>query len=716
MASVSRLRSCPICLNLEAGRCQVVDANKIFKVAEQDCQGCTVVRKALEPYTRYIENNSTVKMTMYSPTLHICLRRRKNVHEPLIVELEIGDISATPIIASFPALSVNPSPWSCISPSSKISGNTGSNKAVSWARAWIDECLNEHHECYFASSSLLPTRVLRIDGIDDVRLYIPDNEIASYACLSHCWGKEPFITTTTLNLQIHQSGIPWNDLPKTFQDAISFTYRLGLRYLWIDSLCIVQDSVEDWRREGSSMSRIYQDSYVTLAATKSTGASAGCFAASHPKHISRTITIRNSKGEPCDIHGRVPLDHQTTSRPLDERGWAFQESVLSTRMISFLEQEITWECPQRFDCECSRISHELGWSYSYAKHKKNIHVLLSGLEQDRWEEIVTQYTRRSLTFSNDIFPALQGLAKKFQPTMGDYLAGHWRTTLAQSLAWVVDYGKPNCKRPCEWRAPTWSWASVQGKVKWLGSSGKTATATILSAKTVPSGTDPTGQLSSGSLTIRGKYLNGRITYNNKPEHNFSLRDIRVSYASLAFGDAHEELNTHGTEDSEVWWDYTLENEGSDHVANHSAVLVLDVSESEGQYRRNWLILRKLDGRENTYTRIGLLHSKFLSKSWCLEQEYLRRNVDSPVYNPVSPRYSPPFIANNSSQCSPPLIPDNSSQCSPPYSPISSPVPEGKFDYDPNYESDYTDNGPSDMELKMGAMYESATEEIIVTII
>jgi hypothetical protein len=115
---------------------------------------------------------------------------------------------------------------------------TGSFRAILRARAWLDECINEHGlGCRHTRECRLPTRILRIDGPRTVKLYASKREPAAYLCLSHCWGTRPILQTTTLNLDDHLNAIPWEDMPRSFQDAVTFTHGLGFKYLWIDSLC-----------------------------------------------------------------------------------------------------------------------------------------------------------------------------------------------------------------------------------------------------------------------------------------------------------------------------------------------------------------------------------------------------------------------------------------------------------------------------------------------
>jgi hypothetical protein len=208
-----------------------------------------------------------------------------------------------------------------------ISDFTGSDQALDRARSWLHTCTSLH-DCSQNTVSKLPSRVLMIEGLNQVRLYVSAGEIATYACLSHCWGDDPLslLRTTTNTLEAFRTSIPWKDLPNTFRDAINFAYRLGLRYLWIDSLCIVQDSIIDWRHEGSLMAEIYESAHVTLAATKASDPTEGCFSTPAEQYRTRSMpftTEANDDGseENHTIHVRTPLIHDEWGIPIFNRGW-----------------------------------------------------------------------------------------------------------------------------------------------------------------------------------------------------------------------------------------------------------------------------------------------------------------------------------------------------------------------------------------------------------
>lgn len=129
------------------------------------------------------------------------------------------------------------SPWYSIPPTPMVTCHTGSAAAVRRVRDWYFDCLSGHQKCLSGSRSPLPTRVIHIQGPNKVKLFSSDTQVAEYACLSHCWGGQAVIQTTTRNFDQFTVNIPWEELPKTFKDAIQFANSIGFKYLWIDSLC-----------------------------------------------------------------------------------------------------------------------------------------------------------------------------------------------------------------------------------------------------------------------------------------------------------------------------------------------------------------------------------------------------------------------------------------------------------------------------------------------
>lgn len=199
-------------------------------------------------------------------------------------------------------------------------GDTGSDKTITLISQWLDDCVREHPTCGTSDETLwMPTRVVEIYGEEKVRLCTTAKKHLAerYVCLSHCWGKGELFRTLKANFDKHHNDIPWDKIPKTFRDAISVTRRLGLKYLWIDSLCITQDDGDDWRREGSKMDFIYSKSFLTIAATKAAGPTEGCFTSDDS--LSRTLTLENTHGESYTIVIEKSLLHNIDEWPIMTR-------------------------------------------------------------------------------------------------------------------------------------------------------------------------------------------------------------------------------------------------------------------------------------------------------------------------------------------------------------------------------------------------------------
>jgi len=119
----------------------------------------------------------------------------------------------------------------------EMSRDTGSSAAIEKVRKWLSKCLQDHEQCRKDPIFQLPTRIIHIEGPKQARLHTSKGEIADYACLSHCWGGQAVFQTTAGKLEQYTASLPWEELPKTFQDAIQFAHGLGINYLWIDSVC-----------------------------------------------------------------------------------------------------------------------------------------------------------------------------------------------------------------------------------------------------------------------------------------------------------------------------------------------------------------------------------------------------------------------------------------------------------------------------------------------
>lgn len=305
---------------------------------------------------------------------------------------------------------------------------------------------------------------------------------ALYATLSYRWGTNQslkLLRSTFDDFSLGQQQI--QHLPQTFQDAINITRRLSIRYLWIDALCIVQDASEDKEYEITQMRKIYINAACNLAASASDDPHGGLFRTRDTTVIAPGLIAAPSGAIRDQTHHIVDMsyrDRQISSGPLHRRGWVFQERFLSTRVIYFGQWQMFWECLSELKCEGfprgmpqSRSTKSLKplWemtrvSQSSSNSPPSDDKAMSTPALRLWNNLVREYSNCTLTFPGDRLPAFAGIADLFREATGDeYIAGLWRSNLLHLLDWWVD--QPRARATAEYRAPSWSWASLDGPIR-----------------------------------------------------------------------------------------------------------------------------------------------------------------------------------------------------------------------------------------------------------
>ena len=341
---------------------------------------------------------------------------------------------------------------------------------------------------------------------------------AAYVCLSHCWGEATPLRTTTENLAANLASLPWSKIPRTYQEAITLTRCLGIEYLWVDSLCIIQDDNADWRRESAEMCNVYEHAYLTIAATAAENAKQGLFmhaqrarfsmAGRTPEQPFRVMALGACR-HPTDF----PVDPSLPFWPLLQRAWVFQERLLSPRVVHFCDEEVLWECREHALCECGFMTDRT--TLGKREYSKALNQEEPGRIQELWHEMVERYSLLSLSFGADKLPALAGLARQISRKRpgSRYLAGLWSDSVVADLLWLPT--NATASRPITWRAPSWSWASIDGPVKlplgmWRHSELEerrnelvSSYYTVVEVTTSPLAGDEMGGLASASLTIEG---------------------------------------------------------------------------------------------------------------------------------------------------------------------------------------------------------------------
>lgn len=369
---------------------------------------------------------------------------------------------------------------------------------------WLARCSGSHECVRGKKQHRPPTRLVSI-GHGAVKLVVTASlpMPPTYATLSYCWGSEPFTMLTNDNMDMFLDHIPLGELPRTFSDAIHASRRLGIDYIWIDSLCIIQqeENNRDWAREAGHMSAVYGGSFINLAASTATSVREGFLR--RPKHYSGGFVARVTTNDFCRLqsfHSRQVYRESTADTYLATRAWAFQEKLLSPRTIYFGDSGLFWECRHHISSEF------IPEGFSGMPGQQLV------VDEDKpldWRGIVEEYSQANLTYGSDRLPALSGVAARQQQVTGDqYLAGMWRESLITQLPWELVGAKS--RRP-DWRAPTWSWASIDGEARYWGiwnfehlSWNKLIQ--VLEARTRPSGPDPYGAVTDGELIVSCTHL------------------------------------------------------------------------------------------------------------------------------------------------------------------------------------------------------------------
>ena len=349
--------------------------------------------------------------------------------------------------------------------------------------------------------------------------------------LSHCWGGHSPITLTKDNIDNLRRDIPWERLPQTFKDAISVTKSLNAQYLWIDALCVIQDSESDWAIEAGRMATVYANSSLNIAADASKDANGGLFRDRDPTRL-RYFAI------PADNEVDYPDDEvieeyccyynewerSVESAALNQRAWVVQERFLAARVVHFTEGQVHWECPSCTTSEglpfgISLLLEQSSMQKDFPPHPDTDVQSTTCRHRDTilraWRRLVTKYSRCHLTVSSDKPVAIAGLARAFcnilhlQAT--DYACGLWRPTFVLDLTWAckdaVSTQPTATQKPDTAFGPSWSWLSVHKQVQQVQKVdvfdhvGTTGIAELLEVETTPTG-DPFGSVSSAFARIR----------------------------------------------------------------------------------------------------------------------------------------------------------------------------------------------------------------------
>jgi hypothetical protein len=421
------------------------------------------------------------------------------------------------------------------------------DQCLNAASTWLQNCLETHIDCSENTGrpKLLPARVIDI-GLPSSNtspvLFVSNGCFGKWVTLSYCWGPSGSVKTTTATLGAHQMALPLENLPPLFRDAIFLTRHFNYRYLWIDSLCILQDSPSNWEAEAANMGYIYKNSAFTIAAECASDPTESILDTSRSTSYHVKLPCHSQRHQ---INGFI-FPHRMNNGdegPWKTRAWTLQEDALSPRVLKWTKKQLEWDC-RTISCSEEDITGEADFVVLYeSKRFKRICLseeslmqrLYQNLDLDIdtttcnplgiWNLILDDFVSRKITHNTDRLPAISGVAKEVaRHTRQTYKAGLWEQDIHTEILW---YTSGNARRLNDYIAPSWSWVSLDFSTvdcHLFHQSGSDIGQNILRLASVLSidvsyvGTDEFGQVTSARMSIRRRCM--EIEHWHKSEKGF----------------------------------------------------------------------------------------------------------------------------------------------------------------------------------------------------
>jgi hypothetical protein len=402
----------------------------------------------------------------------------------------------------------------------------------------------------------MPSRLLEIKkGGKSVRLIVTGSKRLEYVALSYCWGKDDggeWKTTTQTVITHMNQGLPCKYLPRTLRHAVKITRRLGFSYIWIDALCIIQDSAKDWGREATKMAGVYFNSVLTIAASAARSWSRGCSNERSLQFHEReahsdaweAVESELSTGEHSRLYilsadalrvgehenlyyidswetyhhhlSGAAFEAMVENSPLAKRGWTFQEHQLSRRTLYYTSEQLYWECEH---CRCAEDNFPLPQDLRTHPVLESSPLDWNDAAQLWYLRLVPEYSKRVLSFGKDKLIAVSALAKAmYLKRPRPYIAGLWRDSVIDGLMWRRT--GPGSKRSAV-QCPSWSWASQDSAIEYLWTIPGVQRAKnwltsykpeITDMKWEYSSTDSFADVASACIELKTKLTTGAVFY------------------------------------------------------------------------------------------------------------------------------------------------------------------------------------------------------------
>ncbi|KAJ5998761.1 HET domain protein [Penicillium sp. IBT 35674x] len=574
-----------------------------------------------------------------------------NEEQDLIIECTWGTQYSVvySIFVDAEDLSYADEPISKTVPLRKIDPDPMSDQVVDKINGWIASCSHSHSSCHPAEDALLPRFVIEIQGSEDtkpsLRLFENGQKMARYIALSYVWGIRPQpVQLMRENMEQLKESIDYDTLPSTIQDAICVARCLGVQYVWVDALCIVQDDDDIKKQQIGQMQNIYGNSYLTVqAANVATVKESFLKLRNSPK----PFKLRYDDSSHIYLRGYTP--DRMPGGSARQRAWVFQESILPNRLLVYGEHQLVFQCREGIQYEYGFRANQMKYrspaTPSFLRPGNWLNYLGKRLIQpipppDRrldylsaWYSALDDgYTTRLLTFPSDRLPAISGIALRFQKEIGGrYVAGLWESDLPWGLLWESKNTAmyPSTIKPAVWWmsrpanpcAPSWSWAAMDGSTRhafWARHNdtrehgSPIATACMKSLQV-----NMAGEIvnSDGMLQIGAPLIYAAVICKTDPRH-MDLRQYRLMPNGKPRGGSDPFLvwetpdkGSCGSGESD-----SLVDRNSRNGERPIAIALFDVEDEQNSYSDVWcllicrssaLMLECVDKEKSIYRRLGI---------------------------------------------------------------------------------------------------------------
>lgn len=478
-------------------------------------------------------------------------------------------------------------------------------------------CQNEHPRCRAPiGNPYFPTRLIYLNTSKDSALINPvdtslqprlvytndlDCSECRYIALSYRWPEDFPVEAKSNRDNVRQQmrGLNTSKLPQIFNDVFQVAVGMGISYVWIDSLCIVQDDPEDWNREAALMVQVYRHAQFTVAAAlPPTKPDLGLFRHHDPSDVP-SVTLfglpdPENSGMGQDVVVMKLQEEAYKGNPLVSRGWCFQERETSRRVVHYTETQVLWECRTIQASEGLPCGDRTLWGRRMLDHELNEEAVL-----EAWHEAVEDYSERHLTVFTDKLPALSGLAaaiREYKPANCRYLAGLWEDNFLSDMQWSSGDGTFKAiknRRYPEYVAPTWSWASVAGPVSYHAAPYERHSTEhnaydseyvlkILDISVQISADDPFGAVKQAILTCTARLVPGLL----KRSHGDTLYYEVETLDGMSIGDVEFDVDPKIYDGANIEVLFCIDLGGPDEAyLQGPGLVVLPTGDRENEYRR-----------------------------------------------------------------------------------------------------------------------------------